>query len=138
MLHLWLQSIDSPLLAFSGILFAFIVTVIATAKLSPYLPKDAGRAFAHDGKLSAGKPRGAGIIFVLAFVAAALLFVPFSPESIIYLILIAISMMTGFLDDASKTPWGEYKKRLFRFMCGSIGGAEFLEIQRQCSGAGTV
>lgn len=127
MLHLWLQSIDSSLLAFSGILFAFIVTVIATAKLSPYLPKDAGRAFAHDGKLSAGKPRGAGIIFVLAFVAAALLFVPFSPESIIYLILIAISMMTGFLDDASKTPWGEYKKGFLDLCVAALVALNFLK-----------
>lgn len=36
--------------------FAFGATVLATAKLSPYLPKDAGREFAHDGKLSAGNP----------------------------------------------------------------------------------
>jgi len=98
------------LLALGGILFAFVVTVIGTSKLSGYLPKDAGREFAHDGKLSAGKPRGAGIIFVLAFVAAAFLFAPMKAETTIYLILTAISMMTGFLDDASEKPWGEYKK----------------------------
>ena len=98
------------MLAFCGILFAFAATIIATARLAPYLPKDGGREYAHDGKLSAGKPRGAGIIFVLAFVAAAALFVMPSPEMIIYLILIVICMMTGFLDDAAKNPWGEYKK----------------------------
>lgn len=96
--------------AFIGILFAFLVTIIATDKLSERLPRDAGREFAHDGKKSAGKPRGAGLIFVLAFVLASLLFAPMNPEHIIYLILIVIGMMTGFLDDASKTPWGEYKK----------------------------
>ena len=95
--------------AFIGILFAFLVTIIATDKLSERLPRDAGREFAHDGK-NAGKPRGAGLIFVLAFVLASLLFAPMNPEHIIYLILIVIGMMTGFLDDASKTPWGEYKK----------------------------
>lgn len=110
MLHSLFMKDYGSLLAFAGIMFAFIATVWATATLSVYLPKDAGREFAHNGKLSAGKPRGAGIIFVLAFVAAAILFVPFESEIIIYLILITICMMTGFLDDASKTPWGEYKK----------------------------
>jgi len=98
------------LLALGGILFAFAVTVFATAKLGDYLPKDAGREYAHDGKLSAGKPRGAGIIFVLAFAAAAILFVPMRAEITIYLILTVLSMVTGFLDDASEKPWGEYKK----------------------------
>ncbi len=37
-------------------------------------------------------------------------FAPLSAELVIYLLLIVVCMMTGFLDDASKTPWGEYKK----------------------------
>lgn len=110
MLHSLLPGLSSSLAALCGILFAFAVTVFATAKLAPFLPKDGGREFAHNGKLSAGKPRGAGIIFVLAFVAAVLFFVPLTAELVIYLILMVICMMTGFLDDASKTPWGEYKK----------------------------
>ncbi len=110
MLQSLLPGISGSLMAFCGILFAFAVTVFATAKLAPFLPKDGGREYAHDGKLSAGKPRGAGIIFVLAFVGAVLLFVPLDAELVIYLILIVICMMTGYLDDASKTPWGEYKK----------------------------
>ena len=88
MLQMILPEGSSSLLAFFGILFAFGATVLAMAKLSPYLPKDAGREFAHDGKLSAGKPRGAGIIFVLAFVASVLLFSPLSAELVIYLLLI--------------------------------------------------
>ena len=120
------QGHDS-LLAFGGILFAFIATVLATAKLSRYLPKDAGREFAHDGKLSAGKPRGAGIIFVLAFVVAALLFVPLNAEIVIYLILIVISMMTGFLDDASKNPWGEYKKGFLDLCVAALVALNFLK-----------
>ena len=110
MLSFILPDCSESVLAFLGILFSFAATVVATALLAPYLPKDGGREYAHDGKLSQGKPRGAGIIFVLAFVAATLLFVPLDAEIIIYLILIVICMMTGFLDDAAKTPWGEYKK----------------------------
>ncbi len=113
-------------LAFCGILFAFAATVAATFRLSPYLPKDAGREFAHDGKLSAGKPRGAGIIFVLAFVAAALLFLPLSAEIVIYLVLIVVSMLTGFLDDASRTPWGEYKKGLLDLCVAAVTAGSFL------------
>lgn len=127
MLHsLFLKDYGS-LLAFAGIMFAFIATVWATATLSVYLPKDAGREFAHDGKLSAGKPRGAGIIFVLAFVAAAVLFVPFNAEIAIYLILITICMMTGFLDDASKTPWGEYKKGFLDLCVAALVALTFLK-----------
>uniref|UniRef100_UPI0040561FE9 phospho-N-acetylmuramoyl-pentapeptide- transferase n=1 Tax=Acetatifactor sp. TaxID=1872090 RepID=UPI0040561FE9 len=127
MLHLLLPEVSDSLMAFGGILFAFIATVLATAKLSVFLPKDAGREFAHDGKLSAGKPRGAGIIFVLAFVAAALLFVPVNAELVIYLILIVISMMTGFLDDASKTPWGEYKKGFLDLCVAAMVAMTFLK-----------
>lgn len=110
MLHFRISDTYDSLLALAGIIFAFGATVFTTHKLQGFLPKDAGREFAHDGKLSAGKPRGAGIIFVLCFVAAALLFAPLKAEIVIYLILMVICMMTGFLDDASKMPWGEYRK----------------------------
>lgn len=112
--------------AFVGIMFAFFATIIATDKLSDFLPKDAGREFAHDGKKSAGKPRGAGIIFVLAFVVAALLFAPINAENIIYLILIIVGMMTGFLDDASKNPWGEYKKGFLDLCVAAMVAVTFL------------
>lgn len=127
MLHLLFPEGSESLMAFGGILFAFVATVFATAKLCGYLPKDAGRDYAHDGKLSAGKPRGAGIIFVLAFVAAALLFVPMKAETLIYLILLVISMMTGFLDDASKTPWGEYKKGFLDLCVAAMVAMTFLK-----------
>lgn len=127
MIHFWIPETYASLIAFGGILFAFAATVFATAKLSDFLPKDAGREFAHDGKLSAGKPRGAGIIFVLAFVAAALLFAPFDAEMVIYLILIVISMLTGFLDDAAKTPWGEYKKGFLDLCVAAVVALTFLK-----------
>jgi len=110
MLHFILPANWQGIIAFLGIMVAFASTIFATGALAHYLPKDGGREFAHDGKLSAGKPRGAGIIFVIVFALVGLLFLPIQAENVIYLILILISMMTGFLDDASKTPWGEYKK----------------------------
>ncbi len=127
MLHSIVSGENSSLLIPCGILFAFIATVFATAKLAELLPKDAGREFAHDGKLSAGKPRGAGIIFVLAFIGSALLFAPIKPETVIYLLLIGVSMMTGFLDDASKMPWGEYKKGFLDLCVAALVAMTFLK-----------
>ena len=127
MIYQFLPKEYTSICAFAGILFAFLATIIGTDKLSQFLPKDAGRDFAHDGKLSAGKPRGAGIIFVLAFVAVALLFAPLNSEYIIYLVLIVISMMTGFLDDASKNPWGEYKKGFLDLCVAALVAVTFLK-----------
>ena len=127
MLHFVIPENYGSLLALAGIIFAFAVTVAATAKLADMLPKDGGREFAHDGKLSAGKPRGAGIIFVLAFAAAAYLFAPMKPETAIYLILTIICMMTGFLDDSSKMPWGEYKKGFLDLCVAALVAMTFLK-----------
>ena len=99
-------------LAFIGILAAFILTCFATSKFADYLPKDLGRDFAFDGKKSAGKPRGAGLIFILVFCIVSLIFGKMDLENGLYLLLVFAAMMTGFLDDASKAPWGEYKKGL--------------------------
>ena len=88
----------NPLVSALGLLTAFAATCFLLTKLSKYLPKDAGREFAHDGKLSAGKPRGAGIIFILVFTAAALIFAPMNREMCIYLILVAAEMLTGYME----------------------------------------
>ncbi len=127
MLHFWISDTYDSLLALAGIIFAFGVTVFATHKLQGFLPKDAGREFAHDGKLSAGKPRGAGIIFVLCFAAAALLFASLKAEIVIYLLLTVICMMTGFLDDASKLPWGEYKKGFLDLCVAALVAMTYLK-----------
>jgi len=101
-----------PEAAALGLLAAFGLTCLLTAKLGDRLPRDEGRAFAHDGKLSAGKPRGAGLIFILVFVLSALIFAPINLELIIYLILVTVEMLTGYMDDAAERPWGELKKGL--------------------------
>ena len=126
MFHYIISGEYSSLLALCGIMFAFVATVAAIAKLGQYLPKDAGRDFAVDGKLSAGKPRGAGIIFVLAFVASAILFAPMTAELSIYLILTVICMVTGFLDDASEKPWGELKKGILDLCVAILVAMTFL------------
>lgn len=96
--------------SFLGIMAAFLLTCLFINIFYSKLPTDQGRDFAHDGKLSAGKPRGAGFVFIVVFIGVALLFGKIETENIIYMILVFAAMLTGFLDDCSKAPWGEYKK----------------------------
>lgn len=117
---------NGQLVAFIGILTAFFLTCFSMSRFSRYLPKDMGRQYAHDGKLSAGKPRGAGFIFILVFIVAALVFGTFNRENIIYIILVAAAMMTGFLDDCAKTPWGEYKKGILDLIIAVVVAVTFL------------
>lgn len=115
-----------PITAFIGILFAFACTCIMISGLNDRLPKDIGREFAHNGKLSAGKPRGAGIIFIIVFTIAVLLFAEVSIEMMIYLALVFVEMLTGFMDDASDEPWGEYKKGILDFLVASAVALNFI------------
>lgn len=112
--------------AFIGILTAFFLTYLCMSRFSKYLPKDMGRQYAHDGSLSAGKPRGAGFLFVLVFILAGFLFADINRENAIYIILIAAAMMTGFLDDCAKSPWGEYKKGILDLIIAVVVAVTFL------------
>lgn len=109
-----------------SLLLSFALTVVFTAGLHKYLPKDGGRDFAVDGKKSAGKPRGAGIIFILVYVVVSLVLAPMKMEYIYYLILVAGAMATGFLDDASKSPWGEYLKGALDLLIALLTTAVYL------------
>lgn len=92
------------------IIFSF-ANVIALLKIfKNKLPADLGREFAFNGSLSRGKARGAGIVFIICFIAASALFVSVAPEYLAYYALIFAGMMSGYLDDRAETPWGEYKK----------------------------
>lgn len=112
MIHLLKLDYDFKLIAFIGILISYIATCVLLKFSTSFLPKDVGRDFAHDGKLSAGKPRGAGFIFIMVFTVATIIFLPIDTELLIYIILTLAAMLTGFLDDCAKSPWGEYKKGL--------------------------
>ena len=125
MIHFLLKE-TQPVIAAVGLFMAFLGTCFFTFKFFDLLPRDAGRDFAHDGKLSAGKPRGAGIIFILVFVASALLFAPVDLEIIISLILVAAEMLTGYMDDASEHPWGELKKGILDLVIACVLAITYL------------
>lgn len=114
------------IVAFLGILFAFLMTCVCISRFNKFLPKDIGRDFAHDGKLSAGKPRGAGIIFILVYTVTVLIFGDINVELGIYLFLIVLEMLTGFFDDASDKPWGEYKKGILDFIVALIAAITYV------------
>lgn len=101
---------DTKLVYVLLVLFSF-VSVFALLKIfKNKLPADQGRDFAFNGKLSRGKARGAGIIFIICFIVASALFVSITPEYIAYYALIFAGMLSGYLDDRAEKPWGEYKK----------------------------
>ena len=107
-------------ITFVSILLAFAATCIAISACKNILPRDQGRAFAVNGQKSEGKPRGAGIIFVLVFAMCSFLFIPYSNEMLIYLILVIAAMLSGYLDDRSSSPWGEYKKGIIDLVLAVI------------------
>lgn len=109
-----------------SLLISFVLTTVFTAALHEKLPRDGGRDFAVDGKKSAGKPRGAGIIFILVYVAVSFALTPMKAEYMYYLVLIAGAMLTGFLDDAAKSPWGEYLKGALDFLIALLTTAVYL------------
>ena len=116
----------SPVIAFIGILAAFFLTCVSLAKGSAHLPKDQGREFAVGGALYAGKPRGAGIIFILTFTLTSVLFIKLNAEMLIYLILVLAAMLSGYLDDSSSSPWGELKKGLIDFAIAIMAAVTYL------------
>lgn len=126
MLETLLHVTNSKDIMLISLLVGFLLTAFAIRLLKEYLPHDIGRAYAVNGQLSKGKPRGAGIIFVITFILVSLFFVPIETEYIIYCILLMAAMLTGFLDDRAETPWGELKKGLWDFAISLLSAITFV------------
>ena len=117
------------------VILPVVVCAVLLALFKNKLPKDQGRDFAFNGKLSAGKMRGAGIIFVCAFIIVSLLVLPLpfsglaismNLEYYFYLVLIFLGMLSGYLDDAAEKPWGEYKKGIIDLAISGLTAANFV------------
>ena len=96
-----------------SIILTFAGSLISFKYFNKYLPYDMGREFAVNGQKSRGKPRGAGIILIPVYIITIILFVPMTPELLIYCALLAASMVSGFLDDRARKSWNEYIKGIF-------------------------
>ena len=103
---------NTTLVLLVPMLCSFLIAFFSLKFFKRILPKDQGRAFAVNGALSEGKPRGAGIIFVTSFTLCTALFYPLDIENIFYLVLVYAAMLSGYFDDAAETPWGNLKKGL--------------------------
>lgn len=117
------------------VILPVVVCSVLLALFKDKLPRDQGREFAFNGKLSAGKVRGAGIVFVCAFIIVSLLTLalPVSGAAIkanleyyFYLILIFLGMLSGYLDDKAEKPWGEYKKGAIDLVISALTAANFV------------
>lgn len=126
MINYLFESLPMKYSAFIGVMVAFLLTCFLLKKFGDKLPKDVGRDFALNGKLSAGKPRGAGFIFIMVFAFAAVMFGKVSLEIVIYIVLTIFAMMTGFLDDCAKTPWGRVKKGILDLIIAILVAVTFL------------
>ena len=93
-----------------GMLVAFVLTFLCLRFPFSFLPKDQGREYAINGALSKGKIRGVGLILTAVFILVTLLVLPVDREYVVYCILLFAMMLSGYLDDASKNPWSDYKK----------------------------
>lgn len=121
-----------------GIVVAFIITFLALKHPLPFLPSDKGRDYALNGKKSIGKIRGVGLSFVVCFLACSYIFLPIDREFVIYSILLFGVMLSGYLDDASDTPWNEYKKGLIDLILSGITIMTFIDFNSTTIYIGTL
>ncbi len=70
--------------------------------------------------------RGTGLIFVLVFAVADIIFNIFSVEKLVYLFVIVACMLTGYFDDASEKPWNEYLKGALDFALAVVVAVNYL------------
>jgi phospho-N-acetylmuramoyl-pentapeptide-transferase len=77
------------------------------------LPGDRGKILAADGgKVSAGKPTGAGWFMAWLMLPIILLVMPLDGWQAGVLACLYVAMWFGYLDDKSVLPWGEWRKGL--------------------------
>ncbi len=96
-----------PLRLFKSFFFlsgaGFAVCALGTWLLLPklwgLLPTDRGRAFAVNAELSVGKPVSAGLIFVIIFCLASMVFVPLTAKPLLTVPFMLAALIVGYLDD---------------------------------------
>lgn len=110
MYQMLFQYITPNQIAMLGVLFGFVLTFLCLKFPFSFLPKDQGRLYAVNGAQSKGKIRGVGLILTSGYILSSLLFLPVDREYVVYCILLFAMMLSGYLDDAAKNPWSDYKK----------------------------
>lgn len=109
-----LQSLYGPFRLFTSHIFlagaAIVLSGVVTWRMLPAvsgrLPRDQGRAYAVDTEAARGKPTSAGAVFVVIYLAVALITVPWDSNHLVVLAMVLLAMVAGFLDD--RTDLSEY------------------------------
>lgn len=94
----------------TGTSAGFVLSFLIIPRSFRLLPSDRGREHAVHGHVAVGKPTGAGVVFVTIAVVVAALTTPLYWRYFAVLGLVMLAMVSGFVDDRSKHPWGEYRK----------------------------
>ena len=101
---------SNSFLTMLGFYLAFGFSFFLIPKLAKFLPTDRGRAYSVESGAAKGKPTGSGVIFISIFALVSFLIVPFNLELYLIIILVVLTMLTGYLDDKSIKPWGNIQK----------------------------
>lgn len=90
----------------------FLIVRYSLPSFYNMLPHDRGREFVEGSEAAKGKPTGAGVVWISAFVILSMIFVPLDWIKCSTLVLTWLMMLTGYLDDHSINSWGEYRKAI--------------------------
>ena len=101
----------------------FFLTVFILPRFYGRLPKDRGKEFGISPEAAKGKPTGGGVVFITIFVVMIFLLIMPSGTQIAVLVLTWLVMLTGYLDDRSVNPWGEYRKGALDLLLSLITAA---------------
>ena len=93
-----------------GTILAAFLTGLLLPRIWSILPRDRGRDHTPQADKSKGKPTGAGFLCVLLLMPVLLLVVPLTLRMLCIFCCLILAMLTGYLDDRSEKPWGDYFK----------------------------
>jgi len=133
----YLEQYFGPMRLFKSYSFLIFLTLYASFLLSLYflpkffkrLPVDRGRNFAVENAKAVGKPTGAGVIFISIATLTSFLFTPPGYTQYLIIALTWLTMLSGYLDDRSTTPWSEYRKGLLDLILALAAAAVLSKCQ---------
>lgn len=116
----------------------FIIVRYGLPSFYDRLPHDRGREFTVSAEAAKGKPTGSGVVWVSVFALLSVIFVPFDWEKTALIALIWLMMLTGYLDDASKASWGEYRKAILDLVLSVAASVVIALYMKNTSDDGTI
>ncbi len=94
----------------TGMIVGGLTVWLLLPRLWGMLPRDRGRLHTPNPDAALGKPTGAGVLIVLLFLPVLALVMPFSVRLWSVVACLFAAMLTGYFDDRSEQPWGQWRK----------------------------